>query len=233
MTNEELEHGSFEIENRIRNLMWTISGDYDLDTKPDVTSFYKSKYISIYDAIKQGAFSRFFDKDAFALYLLKKVYLGADESQLVTLGQICVEAACHDKIAKERPGVPDIRKKAFEAIMDHDFEKMLDTYTGKVKLAYMREALTGSAPADSRVIRPFEQLKRLEQAQKTEELVQAVDWVLQSDGGSDVLKRESEIWKKSFPSTQKNYPALTGRIFWKKKRRKMLIGGCSISWQMP
>ena len=43
MTNEELEHGSFEIENRIRNLMWTISGDYDLDTKPDVTSFYKSK----------------------------------------------------------------------------------------------------------------------------------------------------------------------------------------------
>lgn len=147
MTNEELEHGSFEIENRIRNLMWTISGDYDLDTKPDVTSFYKSKYISIYDAIKQGAFSRFFDKDAFALYLLKKVYLGADESQLVTLGQICVEAACHDKIEKERPGVPDIRKKAFEAIMDHDFEKMLDTYTGKVKLAYMREALTGSAPA--------------------------------------------------------------------------------------
>ena len=44
--------------------------------------------------------------------------------------------------------------------MDHDFEKMLDTYTGKVKLAYMREALTGSAPADSRVIRPFEQLKK-------------------------------------------------------------------------
>ena len=28
MTNEELEHGSFEIENRIRNLMWTISGDF-------------------------------------------------------------------------------------------------------------------------------------------------------------------------------------------------------------
>ena len=54
MTNEELEHGSFEIENRIRNLMWTISGDYDLDTKPDVTSFYKSKYISIYDAINAG-----------------------------------------------------------------------------------------------------------------------------------------------------------------------------------
>ena len=51
MINEEMEHGSFEIENRIRNLMWTVSGDYDLDTKPDIASFYKSKYISIYDAI--------------------------------------------------------------------------------------------------------------------------------------------------------------------------------------
>ncbi|MFR3424745.1 MAG: hypothetical protein ACLTTO_15455 [Lachnospiraceae bacterium] len=45
-------------------------------------------------------------------------------------------------------------------------------------------------------------------------------------------KRVGDL-KKSFPSAQKNYPALTGRIFWKKKRRKMLIGGCSISWQMP
>ena len=182
--------------------MWTISGDYDLDTKPDVTSFYKSKYISIYDAIKQGAFSRFFDKDAFALYLLKKVYLGADESQLVTLGQICVEAACHDKIAKERPGVPDIRKKAFEAIMDHDFEKMLDTYTGKVKLAYMREALTGSAPADSRVIRPFEQLKRLEQAQKTEELVQAVDWFYNQMVDPTFEKRVGDLEKVLSVSTE-------------------------------
>ena len=33
--------------------------------------------------------------------------------------------------------------------MDHDFEKMLDTYTGKVKLAYMREALTGKTDSRS------------------------------------------------------------------------------------
>ncbi|MFR3424746.1 MAG: hypothetical protein ACLTTO_15460 [Lachnospiraceae bacterium] len=131
--------------------------------------FYKSKYISIYDAIKQGSFFQvFLTRMLSHSYLLKKVYLGADESQLVTLGQICVEAACHDKIAKERPGVPDIRKNAFEAIMDHDFEKMLDTYTGKVKLAYMERSADRECPGGQRrVIRPFEQLKRLEQAQKT------------------------------------------------------------------
>ena len=53
-----------EAENRIKNLMWTVSGDYKLDTKPDVASFSRSKYISMYDAVKQGAFARFFDHGA-------------------------------------------------------------------------------------------------------------------------------------------------------------------------
>ena len=43
-----------EAENRVRNLMWTVSGDYTLDTALDVDSFEKSKYISLYDAVKQG-----------------------------------------------------------------------------------------------------------------------------------------------------------------------------------
>ena len=170
-----MEADRFEIENRIRNLMWTISGDYDLDTKLDVASFHKSKYISIYDAIKQGAFSRFFDKDAFTLYLVKKVYLGADEMQLVQLGQLCVEMGCHGKIAQERPGVPDIRRKAFDAILDHDFDRLMHTYAGKIKAAVLREALTGSEPADGRILEPFRMLKKLETAESTDELIATAD----------------------------------------------------------
>lgn len=166
---------SFEIENRIRNLMWTVSGDYELDTKPDIASFRKSKYISIYDAVKQGAFARYFDKDAFALYLVKKIYLGADETQLVQLGQLCVEMGCHRKIAEERPGVPDIRRRAFDAILDHDFDKLMHTYAGKIKIAVLREALTGSQPADGRIREPFRMLKKLEAAERTDELIETAD----------------------------------------------------------
>ena len=43
---EELE---LELENRIKNLMWTISGDYSLDFKPDLQAFSRSKYIALYD----------------------------------------------------------------------------------------------------------------------------------------------------------------------------------------
>ena len=48
------EEYQFEIENRIRNLCWTVSGDYSLNLKLDTVSFSKSPYISLYDAVKQG-----------------------------------------------------------------------------------------------------------------------------------------------------------------------------------
>ena len=36
-----------EVQNRVRNLMWTVSGDYSLDIRLDVESFEKSRYISL------------------------------------------------------------------------------------------------------------------------------------------------------------------------------------------
>ena len=37
------EEFELELENRIRNLMWTVSGDYTLDVKPDLDSFRRSR----------------------------------------------------------------------------------------------------------------------------------------------------------------------------------------------
>ena len=67
-----LDEHQLEAENRIRNLVWTISGDYTLDVQPDLESFRKSKYIALYDAVKQGAFSKFFDRESLSMYIVKK-----------------------------------------------------------------------------------------------------------------------------------------------------------------
>ena len=37
----EIEDSRLELENRIRNLLWTVSGDYQLDMKPDVSLFLR------------------------------------------------------------------------------------------------------------------------------------------------------------------------------------------------
>ena len=63
----------YELENRMKNLLWTVSGDYDLDVNLDLDSFRESQYITLYDAVKQGAFARYFSKDEFGMYLVKKL----------------------------------------------------------------------------------------------------------------------------------------------------------------
>lgn len=70
----EIEDSRLELENRIRNLLWTVSGDYKLDMKPDISLFLRSRAIALYDGIKQGALARFYDKDLLGLYLSKKYF---------------------------------------------------------------------------------------------------------------------------------------------------------------
>ena len=90
---DDFELNKIEIENRIKNLMWTVSGDYKLDICPDVESFKLSKYISLYDAIKQGAIAKYFDRDELSLYIVKKVFLSGDEDYLLYIMQLCMEVA--------------------------------------------------------------------------------------------------------------------------------------------
>ena len=164
-----------EAENRIRNLMWTVSGDYALDTKVDTESYFRSKYICLYDAVKQGAFARFFDKNEFGMYLVKKVYCGAQEQPLTELAQLCVDAAVYKKAAKERPGVVSLRKKAFEDVLELSFERMSKSLVGRLKIALMRGYLDGRWECEKKLMQGIEKIRGLEHAQTTAELIEAVD----------------------------------------------------------
>ena len=81
----------FEIENRMKNLLWTVSGDYTLDAKLNVEAFIHSKYSALYDAIKQGAMAKYFSMDEYSMYLIKKLYYGADETGLMRVSSLCID----------------------------------------------------------------------------------------------------------------------------------------------
>ena len=164
-----------EIENRVRNLMWTVSGDYSLDVELDVDSFQKSRYISLYDAIKQGAFARYFDKDALALYVVKKSFLGADQMNLMNLAQICVDAAVHKRVEAERSGVADIRKKAFSDLIEFDYRKLSESLTGMLKLAFFKRALDPGYRTTKKLSEALSAVEELEGAAETMELIRTVD----------------------------------------------------------
>lgn len=169
------EEYQLEIENRIRNLMWTVSGDYSLNVKLDVSSFAKSKYISLYDAVKQGGFAKFFDANEFAMYIVKKLYYGAEEGPLMHIAQLCVDAAVYPVIRGERPGVEQVKIRAYEAMLDYDYEKMTSSFLGRVKIAWIREFLYHHMQMEQRIYSVVESIRKLESAADMMEIIRTVD----------------------------------------------------------
>ena len=82
---EQLEEHRLEISNRIRNLFWTVSGDYDTEFEPDTEKYVYSKQTVLYEAVKQGAFARYFDQKKLGMYLMKKLHFSAGEDMLLPL----------------------------------------------------------------------------------------------------------------------------------------------------
>ena len=80
---EQLEEHRLEVSNRIRNLFWTVSGDYDIEFKPDTEKYVYLKQTVLYEAVKQGAFARYFDQKKLGMYLMKKLHFSAGEDMLL------------------------------------------------------------------------------------------------------------------------------------------------------
>ena len=174
----ELDDSRFELENRVKNLLWTVSGDYGLDMKPDVSLFLRSEAIALYDGIKQGAFARFYDRDMMGMYLVKKVFLQADEQCLTQLAQLCIEEAVGEKVCRERPGIRSIQRKACEDILDQEFEQMCapGNVLGKLRAAVLRRRLEGSSyRAEKKLQELTDTVAGAAGAENTMDLIRLVD----------------------------------------------------------
>ena len=169
------EEFELELENRIKNLIWTVSGDYTLDVKPDIESYHRSHAVGLYDGIKQGAFARYFNREELSLYLMKKIYLHGEEGPLMSLAQLCIEWSVAERITKEREGIKEIRKEALEDILEMDFSRLAASEPGRLKLMLFKECLNGSEPATNRMRAFMEQVQALSDAKETIELIHTID----------------------------------------------------------
>ena len=174
----EIDEYRLELENRIRNLLWTVSGDYQLDMKPDVSLFLRSKAIALYDGIKQGALARYYDKDMLGLYLVKKIFLQAGENELTFVAQLCIEEAIGDKICEERPGIRDMQRQCMEDILEQEFDILPDLrdIPGRLKVAVLRRRLNNGECHVEKKLQPFmELIERAGNSTDTLELIRVID----------------------------------------------------------
>ncbi|MCI5649977.1 MAG: nitric oxide reductase activation protein [Fusicatenibacter sp.] len=168
-----------ELENRIRNLVWTVSGDYTLNLKVDTARYQKMPNAVLYDTIRQGAFAKYFDREAYSMYLVKKIYSGAGETELMTTAQLVTEQAVSERLEKERPGVKSFRLRAWEEILDLDFSGLTAYAIGRLKIAYIRskraEDLGIKDILSGDLKRWMNQLAEAKDAEDTMELIRLTD----------------------------------------------------------
>ncbi len=186
----------FEIENRMKNLLWTVSGDYALDVKLNPEAFLHSKYSALYDAIKQGAMAKYFSMDEYSMYLVKKLYYGADEVGLMKASGLCIDMACAEKISAERQGVRNIRKRAYEEILEKDFAGMqADGKLGKLRFSMIRREMDPSYRTESRLREALLELQSLKNTNDTMDIIRVTDWLYNTYVDEDFEKRHGDLEK--------------------------------------
>lgn len=175
MEQEYIEEYQLELENRIKNLLWTVSGDYSLEMKPNLTTFSRSKAAGLYDGIKQGAFARYFNKEELGLYLVKKIFLQAYEESLTAIAQMCIEEAIGERLRQERPGVDSIAREAFEDILDQEFSRLANSKVGRLKIALLKEFLQGERRVEKQLQEQMELVHQCRNAQTSMDIIRIID----------------------------------------------------------
>lgn len=183
-TKTSLEEHREEIENRICNLFWTISGDYSIKIQPDVETFAVSETLALYDAIKQGAFAQRFDSEKLALYALKKCSLGGKEAPLMELIQLCVDSAVYLKVSMERSGIDEIRRRAFQDYLQLNAASGSEEndvwVTARLRENLMRRFLKESEQCPDHLLPVIEEIESLSNAEDTDSIIRVVDSIYNS-----------------------------------------------------
>ncbi|MGI6094475.1 MAG: cobaltochelatase CobT-related protein [Lachnospiraceae bacterium] len=170
------EENIMDIRSRIQNVLWTVSEDYDLDIRVDEDVYRKSRYIAFYDAIRQGAFEKYFDARAYDHFIAKKVYAGMNSTVLTALGKICIDSAVWKKAEKERKGVAAIRKRAYQDTLEKDIVRLTHTDWDYIEKCYLEYVLYGEK-ANDRIQPLLERICSLCDTQFLQDICTCLEWV--------------------------------------------------------
>ena len=101
------------MENRLQNLLWTVSEDYNCDVKINPTDLQKSPEIAFYNMVLQGAFQKYFDAEFFEAYIKKKIQYGAEPSVLSLISKLCIDSAVSKKSVQNEEELKIYEEKLF------------------------------------------------------------------------------------------------------------------------
>ena len=89
----------YEFENRINNLVWTISGNYNEEINISKEN-YISKDVAMYFAIMEGARHKYIDWDIIKKYIFSRVKDGYDLEVISTLIHIIFNRVIEENVVR-------------------------------------------------------------------------------------------------------------------------------------
>lgn len=154
-------YNNYEFENRINNLAWTISGMYDDDIDTSEKD-YLSKDVSLYFGIIAGARRKYINWNIIKKYLMSRISKGYDKDILMTLIQIILNSVVEDKIISERPGVEEIRNKAYSDVLINYNKINRDDILQTLKYTFILESMDRHPAVDGLMRRVINDIKSID-----------------------------------------------------------------------
>ena len=164
----------YEFENRINNLVWTISGNYNEEINISKEN-YISKDVAMYFAIMEGARHKYIDWDIIKKYIFSRVKDGYDLEVISTLIHIIFNRVIEENVVRERPGVEDIIKQSYKDIISN-LAKIYNSDTiQKVKYTIILEQLGKHPNVDGYTRRIIKSLKKININQDLIDILKDID----------------------------------------------------------
>lgn len=167
-------YNNYEFENRVNNLSWTVSGKYNEDIHISEQD-YTSKEVALYFAIMAGARHKYVNWDIVKKYLISRIKKGYDSGTILSLIQISLNRVVEAKVIEERPGVEDIREKAYKDVVSGFTKIYNEDVLQKVKYAIVLEGMGKHPTVDGLSRRIINSIKKIDINQPIIEILKSID----------------------------------------------------------
>lgn len=169
-------YDDLDFDNRVTNLMWTISGNYDENMDAGEKSFI-SRDVALYQGITAGGRRKYINWDAVKRFIISRVKAGMDKDVLLGLIQMATDVLVEEKLMVERPGIYDIRKKAYDDILSDYFRMHTDNLLEKARHALVLEKVGKTPRMDVATNGLISDIKSLSGCEDTIEMLKGVEAV--------------------------------------------------------
>ncbi|MGL4605918.1 MAG: hypothetical protein ACRCU3_00415 [Eubacteriaceae bacterium] len=167
----------YENNNRINNLLWTVSGDYSAFMSEKEKIQYASKEIALYYGIMAGARRKYLDWPLINRYFYLRINQGFNKEFLLPILQMGSDLISFRQLQSERPGVFDIREKAYHEILKIKDTPRENTFIEDVSHRFIQHFSNAPFP-QSEELDPFiQKILMLERHESTLDFLENVDMI--------------------------------------------------------